>query len=166
MKSNADSEVQTGIKSAEMYVNYDVKSKTKKIVYCNLAMGWLIFAVTWYVLIDRFRRQTLYWCECSDCSEMPIGGIIAVIAIECILFASFGFIQTYQVLRVHLMRGYNFPPSDDQGSESISLMNEATSPKKMQALMWVQYNCIYGVLSITSKLALEFGLILLLTFST
>ena len=143
----------------ELVDKYDA---AKKEMYVSFLWTWTFFAATWYVLIERYIRQIDYWCNCGfNCDTVPLAGITTIIVVELICFAGFGIVQTVQAMKMQF--------GEITAYESISQQDDATDESDYKntkrAEIWISVSVYYAILSVTSKLALEVGLIFLLVFS-
>ena len=157
----------SGNNENNFFLKMRARRQNKQFLFTNLFMAWIVFAAIWYVIIDRLRRQILYWCSCSDCSQMPVSWIITIVAVECLLFASFGFVQNYQFIYVNL-KNLN-ASSFNEMKESLVNADEGKKSESSLILdknkMWIQFSIYYAILSVTSKLLLEVLLIFLLRYN-
>lgn len=140
----------------ELVDKYDA---AKKEMYVSFLWTWAFFAATWYVLIERYIRQIDYWCNCGfNCDTVPLAGITTIIVVELTCFAGFGIVQTVQAMKMQFgeIIPYDSVTTDD---------NENGDPDEKRSEIWISVSVYYAILSVTSKLALEVGLIFLLLFS-
>ena len=140
----------------ELVDKYDA---AKKEMYVSFLWTWAFFAATWYVLIERYIRQIDYWCNCGfNCDTVPLAGITTIIVVELSCFAGFGIVQTVQAMKMQFgeIIPYDSVTTDD---------NENGDPDEKRSEIWISVSVYYAILSVTSKLALEVGLIFLLLFS-
>lgn len=117
------------------------RSHTLKIVYM-LSSAWAVHSIIWYVLLERFSRQTDNLSDCGYESEMPFFVNFIVFG-EFLLFTLFGIIPVVQTVLVL---------TTDFSSEQ----------KKKDPAHWSGSAQAYAVLSVSAKTLLEFGFLMLI----
>jgi len=125
---------------------YRIRGMTVKTFVCQCKLFFLFscayacHAIVWVILITKFQMQAQANSDCQNPSKMP-PEIIIVIGLECLLFSLFGVVLTLQAISVARA------PSLD--------------PFVVQSL-WRRVSGWYSVLSLSAKLVLEWGFIVLL----
>lgn len=126
-----------------------------------LVMAWTTFGVIWYVIIQQFNRQNTNAGKCDDCDSTPVAAcpsdhcqvkdaacqgrndippaVVFIVASQCVLFASFGLVQTWQIFFARRV--------------CTRVQVEAT---------WRTVTLYYSILSVVAKCTLEIGFIVML----
>jgi len=126
--------------------------KSNMSVVCFLAQCKVIFlllcaymchAIIWAVLIAKFQMQAQAINDCQNPTNMP-PEILIVISVECLLFSLFGVVLTWQAANI--------------------LLAKHLDALTVQAL-WTNVSGWYSILSVSAKLALEWGFIRLLAYN-
>lgn len=84
-----------------------------------LIVAWVAFAMQWWVILTAVTRLVSTFNECSSASgELAVPAFVTpLVWIEMILFASFGLVQTWQVLESTIV------VSKEEGQIGEQLMN-------------------------------------------
>ena len=83
-----------------------------------LIVAWVAFAMQWWVILTAVNRLVSTFNECSSASgELAVPAFVTpLVWIEMILFASFGLVQTWQVLESTIVVSKN----EDQIGEELN----------------------------------------------
>jgi len=135
---------------------------TAKLVYL-LVSAWALHAVVWYVLVERFDRQSNNISACGYVEKMP--DIVNFIVYgQFVLFSLFGLTQTVQVvLALRLPRSSSSSSTalyTIAGGENENLLDKEHTDD--DTARWASISTAYGVLSVVSKTTLEYGFLVLL----
>ena len=126
-----------------------------------LVLAWTSFGVIWGVIIQQFNRQNANAGKCDDCGSLSVAtcpsdrcevkdaacqgkneippAVVFIVASQCLLFASFGLVQTWQILF----------------AQHVSTRVEAH-------VTWRKVTLYYSILSVVAKCTLEIGFIIML----
>jgi hypothetical protein len=166
--SGSDSEDE----SSNKFLTAHIASKQRRhstAVYTTLSvlsLAWSSFAVTWYLVITQFQRQSKHAGACDACArhtaatcpttgsadvcELAAGtcqgrndipaAVRWIVATQCLLFGLFGLVQSLQIYRMR----------------SVSTREQARSA-------WLRVSYYYAILSVTAKSVLEIGFLVMLS---
>lgn len=121
------------------------RSHGLKLVYM-LWSAWAVHGVIWFVLLERFQRQTDNLSDCGYKAEMPYFVNFIVFG-EFVLFSLFGVVPVVQAVFV------------------FAEVHLSSAPQKKDAARWGAAAQAYAVLSVSAKTLLEFGFLMLLESS-
>ena len=104
-------------------------------LYFTFASACFFHAVIWGILITKFVAQADALIDCQNSSTMP-GSILGIIIGQCAAFSLFGLVVMFQIIYISCVDIH----------------------RNMQAEnMWWTVSVCYSILSVVSKMLLEYG---------
>ena len=82
----------------EKEIEFRPRNKVYKLVIL-MTLSWLLFAIIWFIIVSRFHRQVSLNFDCMFEDKMPWAVWFIVVG-QGVLFALFGVVQTWQVVRM------------------------------------------------------------------